>query len=494
VNKTNKLFIAFGLFIFSVSIITFSSCKRINESTELGGDLIPAVDNITTFDTTLTVESFNDVFVNDSTRLIKQDLHYLGKITNDPLFGSTDAQLFLEMKPTLYPFTFGRRDSASTMILDSVVLVLGYNSTYGDTSLAAAQQNIQVSEINTSTANFRYDSNYLIANPGTSFPTSGVLGSKFVYPYQLDDSVKVFQDTTKNQLRIKLSNTFGSRILNDSTVTTNDSSFRSKFKGFALKSVAGGNAVMAFDLNSANTKLAFYYKYPIRGSGGRDTTVVTYLRCGTVSANANYVKRDFTGSPFAASLGGTNPDDLIYIDNTPGSFATIKIPALSGLSNRIVHRAELVMEQVYSPSDITYATPERLFVDFYDSSKNYFASSLYDFYFNRNTSTYNYNPYGTDGKTKSDGSGNRIKEWRFNFTRYVQGIVTGKEKYYPQRLYSPFLTVLDYSIYDFGSNTILARNRAPVQFNSSTTAGRVRLGGGNHASQKMKLRIIYSKI
>ena len=37
----------------------------------LGGDLIPAVDNINTFDTTLTVEAFNDLFhlATDSTVL-----------------------------------------------------------------------------------------------------------------------------------------------------------------------------------------------------------------------------------------------------------------------------------------------------------------------------------------------------------------------------------------------------------------------------------------
>lgn len=482
-NKTNKLYLTFGLFVFSLSLLTFSSCKRINESTELGSDLIPAVDNITTFDTTLTVESFNDVFVNDSTRILKSDLHFLGKITNDPLFGSTDAQVFMETKPASYPFSFGRTDS---LTIDSVVLVLGYVRTYGDTTI---QQNIEVSEINTSNAIFKYDSAYLLS---TSFPTSTILGSKLIFPNQLDDSVKAFRDTTKNQLRIKLSNTFGNRILTDSTVYKNDSSFRANFKGFAIKSIAGGNGVMAFDLNSTNTKLAFYYSYPKVGGGGVRDTVVTYLRCGTVSANANHVTRNFTGSPFAASLGGASPDDLIYIDNTPGSFAIVKIPGLPGLNNRIVHRAELVMEQVFSPSDITYTTPDRLFIDFYDSSKNYFAASLYDFYNNR--TTFNYDQYGTGGRIKSDGSGNQIREWRFNLSRYVQGIVTGKEKYYPLRLYSPFLTVLDYSVYDPGSNTILGRNRGPVQLNSSTTAGRVRLGGGNHASQKMKFRIVYSKI
>jgi Domain of unknown function (DUF4270) len=491
VNKTNKLFIAFGLFIFSISIITFSSCKRINESTELGGDLIPAVDNITTFDTTIEVESFNDVFLNDSTRLFKQDLHFLGKITNDPLFGSTDAQLFLEMKPTLYPFTFGRRDSAALMILDSVVLVLAYNSTYGDTGLTAVQQNIQVSEINTLTANFKYDSNYLITNPNTSFPTSGMLGSTSIYPYQLDDSIKVFRDTTKNQLRIKLSNTFGSRILNDSTVTTNDSLFRANFKGFAIKSIAGGNAVMAFDLTAVNTKLAFYYSYPKLGGGGVRDTVVTYLRCGTVSANANYVKRDFTGSPFASSLNnGTNPDDLIYIDNTPGSFATIKIPGLSTLSNRIVHRAELVMEQVYSNSDKIYSNPQVLFLDAFDTVKQKYRTIPFDFGLTpaNGCPTTNAQAFGVSGKKTADGSGNPIQVWKFNISRYVQNILTKVE---PNR---SFRLLTGYTLFDFYKFSAAQDVEQFLCLNPSIVAGRVRLGGGNHASQKMKLRIIYSKI
>jgi Domain of unknown function (DUF4270) len=482
-NKTNKLFLAFGLFIFSISIITFSSCKRINESTELGGDLIPAVDNITTFDTTLEVQSFNDVFSNDSTRILKSDLHFLGKITNDPLFGSTDAQIFMEMKPPLYPFSFGRTDS---LAIDSVVLVLGYIGTYGDTTLAGIQQNIQVSEINTPTTNFKYDSAYLLS---TSFPTSTILGSKAVYPYQLVDSVKVFRDTTRNQLRIKLSNTFGTRILNDSVVYKNDSSFRANFKGFALKSVGGGNAVMSFDLNSANTKLAFYYSYPKLGGGGVRDTVVTYLRCGTVSANANYVKRDFTGSPFAASLGGTNSDDLIYIDNTPGSFATIKIPGLSGLSNRIVHRAELVMEQVYDNSDKIYSTPQVLFLDAFDTAKQKYRTVPFDFSLTPSAGCPSTNAqlFGMLSKKTTDGSGNPIGVWKFNMSRYVQNILTKVE---PNR---NFRILTGYSLVDIYKGPF-GEGEQFLCLNPSIVAGRVRLGGGNHASQKMRLRIIYSKI
>jgi hypothetical protein len=33
-----------------------------------------------------------------------------------------------------------------------------------------------------------------------------------------------------------------------------------------------------------------------------------------------------------------------------------------------------------------------------------------------------------------------------------------------------------------------------VEINTQPAIGRVRVGGGNHATQKMRLRVIYSKI
>ena len=46
------------------SLIVISSCRKINDATTLGKDLIPVVDNITTFDTTLDVEAYNGLFDN----------------------------------------------------------------------------------------------------------------------------------------------------------------------------------------------------------------------------------------------------------------------------------------------------------------------------------------------------------------------------------------------------------------------------------------------
>ena len=138
---------------------------------------------------------------------------------------------------------------------------------------------------------------------------AGLLGSRTFAPLILNDSVKAYQDTTANQLRIRLNDAFGQRLLNyDTTITVampiySDSAFAPNFKGFALESVSG-NAIMGFNLKGANTKLAIYYKDdngdpPVEKW---DTTVAYFtFAANQSSASANYMQRDYTGYPIAAA-------------------------------------------------------------------------------------------------------------------------------------------------------------------------------------------------
>ena len=249
--NTRNLALSFLAIVTTVAIV-FSACKKINEATELGGGLIPPIDNITTFDTSLTIQAFNDTFglANDSQYISKSDEFFLGKINSDPFFGKTDARMFFELKPAFYKYTFAT-SIPDSLAIDSVVLVMGYVETYGDTLSA---QTINVYEMDQSN-NFKGDSSYLIRQ--NSFTYSNLLGSRTVIPATLNDSVKSYRDTTANQLRIRLSNSFGARLLSyDSTSSAltgaygSDSAFRSKFKGFAVQSMGSGNAVMGFDMNS----------------------------------------------------------------------------------------------------------------------------------------------------------------------------------------------------------------------------------------------------
>ncbi len=291
-----------------------------------------------------------------------------------------------------------------------------------------------------------------------------------------------------------MDNSFGRRLLDYDTANAyaNDSAFNTYFKGFAIEADQSvGNALMAFGIyNNPNTKLAIYYRYT---KGGQvDTTVNYFLVKPGASANHNYVNRfDFAGTPLLAASNTTGEDDLVYIINTPGSYATIKIPALRDLSNRIIHRAELIVEQVYSSlSDNTFTPPYALMLDVYDSTLGDYKFIPYDFNPDQNG---NANPsFGLYGQNTVDGVGNPIKVWKFDITRYVQNVLTKQEPLHDFRLFTTQTAV-------GRIKNVVANNTGPyifasVNVNPKFAFGRVRVGGGNHPTQKMRLRLVYSKI
>lgn len=476
------------LFSFLV-LLLITSCSKINEATDLGGDIIPGVDGVNTFDTTLAVEAYNSIFdpAKDSIYMARTTDHILGSITNDPFFGKTDATIFLQLKPEFYRWNFSGVYSRDSLYIDSVVMVLGWTGSYGDTTV---RQRVNVYELDQSN-DFRVDSFYLTRqNP---FTYSNLLGTKDFYPYELDDTTRSFQDTTNGQLRIKLNNSFGRRLLDYDTTNAyaTDSAFNTFVKGFAVVPDASiGNALMSFSLASnPKTKLAIYYRYT---KGGQDDTTVSYFTFTGSSARHNYINRqnNFAGTPLATASASTAEDPLIYLINTPGSYATLKVPALKNISNRIINRAELIVEEVYDPSDLVLTPPEGILLDVYDSALGDYKYTPFDFTPSQDGSSYVL--YGMYGKNTIDGSGNPIKVWKFNITRYVQNILTQKEPLHDFRLISAE------SVYERIKSGYLTNTGNytfnPVSINSKFAFGRVRVGGGNHPTQRMRLRIIYTKI
>jgi len=495
-------------FCFSLLLIAstayISSCKRIHDSTELGDGLVPAVDNVNTFDTTISVQTYNDTFwlantdplMNDSTRLGKGAIHYLGRISNDPLFGATTASIFMELKPPYYKFYFEPRDSIA---VDSAVLVLGYVETFGDTN---ALQTVNVYEIdNTPTNVFKTDSAYLIRQNHLTYST--LLGSKTFAPSILNDSIKVRLDTTVNQLRIRLNQGPSTEYIaekflrqyDSSAAYSTDSAFRANFKGFAVVPGNNGNAIMGFSLTSGKTKLALYYKFK---RNGVNIDTVRYLNFNLAngiipsSASANLVTRNYNGSPanFAFAGGTTVEDDLVYLQNTPGSFARIKTPDLASVTNRVVHRAELIVQQIYHPSDDIFFRPEYLFLDVYDTSIKKYRYMPYDFTFDASNQP-SLTSFGTIGRIVDDGLGHSVMEWKFNISRYIQNFLTGREPRHDMRLFTAY-TVND--IYKFSNSVVGYEN--PFGLNTAIARGRVRVAGGNYTdlTKRMRIRIVYSKI
>ena len=185
--RFSRLILLCSLFLFLLF-----SCSKINEATDLGDDIIPGIDGVHTFDTSLTVETYDSIFdpLKDSVRVNRSSDHILGNIVSDPFFGKTNAKIFLEMKPGFYRWNFSGVYNKDSLFLDSVVMVLGWKATWGDTTLP---QRVSVYELDPAT-NFKIDSFYTLRNEYFTH-TGGPLGTKDFFPHQLNDSIKAFDGT-----------------------------------------------------------------------------------------------------------------------------------------------------------------------------------------------------------------------------------------------------------------------------------------------------------
>ena len=174
-----KTLISASLISFLFLFILISGCTKI-DNTNIGADLLPAVDNVNTFDTVLDVIANNfDSVLTDCTKIYPSDDHVLGTINNDPYFGTTIASIFTELKPDFFPYTLPA--SFANISLDSIVLVLSYKRGYGDTTVP---QKVNVYQAG---PDFKFDS----STNACSSPSHDLLllGSTQYTPQDLNDSV-----------------------------------------------------------------------------------------------------------------------------------------------------------------------------------------------------------------------------------------------------------------------------------------------------------------
>lgn len=489
--------------LFLIVLIINWSCSKI-DTTDLGTDLIPAVDNVTTFDTTLLINATQGI-ANDSTRLAVNDNHLLGSINNDPLFGTSKADLYVQFKPTYFPYYFGSAGDTTSGFssgLDSIVLCLSYRGMYGDTTIP---QHFSVYSIDPNTSNF-VDSSYKLNFKPNVTPTN-LIGQVTVNPQSLREYtyLGVGKDSVNNQIRIKLSNSFAQALYNSdsskagiSNAFYSDSAFKLFQKGFAIiaDNGMGGNGLFYVNLSDVSTRLEIHFRKQNRGV--IDTTYTSfpfvYIPSSTITrgAHATNLQRDRSASEFQNAPAA----NTLYIQTTPGTYATLSIPGLTGFPNSIIHRAEVIVEQVPSSNpllDDILSPPGYLYLDIIDPSTGtgyktiYYDLNPFDSYNPDNSTTNSFLPangvdftyYGGVIKFKKDYLGNTISHYNFNVSRYVQNLITKGSTNYQLRLSAPFQ-------YDYYSKLF--------SFNNSLAFGRIRVGDGNNPNYKMRMRIIYSKI
>jgi len=471
-----------GIVLFFI-ITSFSYCTKI-KGTDIGAELIPAIDNVYTFDTTLEIQAFNKFIPDSILPRLGRDAsgntgdYVLGYISNNLQFGKTKASIFVEFKPTAYPFAF--ENKPDSLYLDSAVLCLHYSNTFGDTN---ATQTISVYKINEL---LKGDSAYQ-TNKIVSY--SEKLGSSSFSPSTLNDSLFLFRQNTSNQLRIKINNDFAAKLLSIDTSKfspfNNDSAFRAYFNGFAIVPETNGSANALMSVNVSDPASYFRLYYRVMKNGILDSTFKDLKFNKTFpSAALNSIQRDYTGSEIQKNISqNTKGDSLVYIQATPGSYAMLKISGFDDFKkskgNVMVHLAEIQMEEVATPGrqqGLFYA-PLFMYSEIYDTTMNLYYPFLSDGF---TTGSFDVEAFGGLRSYKTDNTIEQGAKYKMNITRYVQGIVTRNYPNMPFKLSAPYSVRYDNLYITFALNNLCT--------------GNVVLGGGNNASKKMKLRLVYSKL
>ena len=147
------------------------------------------------------------------------------------------------------------------------------------------------------------------------------------------------------------------------------------------------------------------------------------------------------------------------------------------------------MEQAASTGVDNFLTaPDFLFLDMKDSANGSYHPVPCDFTINGGTP--DIVTYGGFRIPAKDAGGKNIVKYVFNISRYVQKIITNKRVNAVLRLWAPdyvniFPGYLDEC--NIGINPIsIPMNRV--------TNGRVKLVGGNTLPNRLRLRIVYSRI
>jgi hypothetical protein len=148
------------------------------------------------------------------------------------------------------------------------------------------------------------------------------------------------------------------------------------------------------------------------------------------------------------------------------------------------------VEQVYDPSDAKFVPADAMYLDLYDSSISAYKVVPYDYV--ADNSGQNQAHFGMYGNRETDGSGNQIKIWKFTITRYIQNLLTKQEPLHNFRLMAHHLIYEQYKLNNANNSGQYVPISIPI--NSTLAIGRVRVGGGNHPTQRMRLRLVYSKI
>jgi hypothetical protein len=403
--KTLKNYHFAIILILSFFAILLNSCDE--EPDLIGLDLQPQSEKLgVAFSDTSTVFAYS--LIDDSLRTDNYSLNLLGTY-NDPIFGTTSASIFTQIRLSNNNVDFGNNP-----VLDSVILKLPYSGsyTYNDITTKLDKQHIKIYEVS---EKIYIDSVYY-SDKVLNYDDVNELGD-LVFTPAPKDSVSINGVKYPPLLQIKLNSYFGNKLLNAGTANLIDNDkFTDYFKGLFIKALplsttqTNKGAILYFNLNSTLADLTIYYK----NSG--DTTQKKYIfvindKCSKFT-NFNHYGYSNASLDLKKQLGIGMPADTtegfkqLYLQSMGGVKINLKLPYLR---NWVKDRKVVINEAVLVLSNIDVNdnnTPPKLLTLLrkLSSGKTAFLPDYID-----------------EGSSFFDANYNSSKrEYRIRITRYIQ--------------------------------------------------------------------------
>lgn len=388
-----KRFHLYGAALFLC--LAFNGCKK-NEDT-LGLGLYPEEDQLGLI-TTDTFTIYASTVSVDS--VLSDDLPYalLGSYV-DPVFGKASSSFSAQFQPSTATVEFGE---ISTLVIDSVNLSLVYLGYYGEQSLHQFTVNELSEDI--------YKDSLYFSNRIFSKKPTNILSQSVYLPNYTNKNIIAGEEP--EQLKLKLDNEFGKRLIDQAYVSTDRDEFVELFKGINVASAdvfinaqtEGNGTIWSFDLANAFSKITVYYN--------NDTIKSSYdFVFSEGLTKVNHFEHNYSGSDVEAALNDSSVGQTsLYMQGMSGVAIDLKAPYLSGIVSNgsvSINKAELVF------------TVEDGTDDDYIAERDYFLAVKTE------TGSFTFTVDATDSQLNAGGDLNTENEYRFLINRDLQYLVNG---------------------------------------------------------------------
>ena len=333
-HKRSATILGSAFWIFLLSLGTLSSCTK--KPGLVGTKLLPDSALAAKFTDTLSI-SLHSVPV-DTTITDHPSSVFVGS-QKDPVFGTTTAGFYAQFIQLLTHQRFGTNPQP-----DSLILQLGYNSVYGDTTQSMT---LHVYEI---TQDIYNDSTYY--SKSTASVNSTDLADYTFIPHASNTIVLDSTDTLKRVIRVnlsKLSNSLAQKLMqSDTTVLDSNAYFKQYFKGLYVtaSTVTNGGALASFYPLSTLTALTLYYH-----NDSTDSLQVNYVITDSCALFNHYEHDYSTGSSEfvnqVVQKDTTLGQQQFYIQGLGGLETVLKFPNLRNFARMgktvSINEAKLVL-------------------------------------------------------------------------------------------------------------------------------------------------------